>query len=456
VLGCITGFIGHLGMLYWITYAVSHYGNLPLAVGILATFLLAAYLALYQGLFAWGVLFFSRRGLGIVLCAPLVWVSLEYLQTYLFTGFPWELLGYSQFQWPAIIQVADITGVYGVSFLIVMVNVVIYELVTRRPGGWRHGALALGLCALFLGYGEYRLIQGEKMQRQAPTMEVALVQGNVDQSIKWNPIFQEETLATHLALTERTLSPLTRLVVWPETAVPFFFQEPSRQQERLVEAARKNKIWLLFGSPSYRQGAGGEPLLFNSVYLLSPNGEVAGRFDKVHLVPFGEYVPLRGLFPFMGKLVAGVGDFGTGSAYEPFLIDEYRVGVLICYEVIFPAAARQYVNKGVHMLVNVTNDAWFGCSSAPYQHLSMAVFRAVEGKVPLVRAANTGISAVIDPLGHIHGQTPLFIATTFRTSIPLTKIATIYGQVGDLFSWACMTLVIISLITFRKGGRKHD
>lgn len=451
-LGLIMGLVTHVGELYWITYAVSHYGNFPLAVGILAMVLLASYLSLYQAAFASAVVFFSRCGLSLMLAAPVLWTSLEYLQTHLFTGFPWELLGYSQYRWPVLIQVADITGVYGLSFLIVFINATIYEFITHQRHRWLHVSVAICALGVVVGYGLHRVSQVEAMMKKAPTMEVAIVQGNVDQSVKWDPAYQRETLGTHFRLTEQAISPATQLVVWPETAAPFFFQDRSPERAVMVNFVQRKKFWLIFGSPSYRRGEGDAVTLFNSVYLLSPMGEVKGRFDKVHLVPYGEYVPLRTIFPFMGKLVYGVGDFGTGRGYEPLLMEGWKIGALICYEAIFPAATRQYVKSGVDMLINVTNDAWFGCSSAPYQHLSMALFRAVEGRVALVRAANTGISAFIDPVGRIYKQTQLFEPAAMRGNVVLLKGKTVYGRIGDVFSWMCIILTVVGVITL---GRRY-
>jgi apolipoprotein N-acyltransferase len=181
---------------------------------------------------------------------------------------------------------------------------------------------------------------------------------------------------------------------------------------------------------------------FNSAYLLSPSGEIKGRYDKVHLVPYGEYVPLRDVFPFVKKLTAGIGDFGTGAGYYPLSMDDKKIGILICYEAILPFAARMYKQRSAELLVNITNDAWFGTTSAPFQHFSMAVFRAVETRLYLVRAANTGISGIIDPGGRIIAKTNIFQEDALKGYIKFVKIPTFYAEYGDLLVIICFAFII--------------
>ncbi len=192
----------------------------------------------------------------------------------------------------------------------------------------------------------------------------------------------------------------------------------------------------------------------NSAYLLRPDGAVAGRYDKVHLVPYGEYVPLRRLFPFIGKLVAGVGDFRPGKGFDPLVSDGRRLGVLICYEAIFPEAARDYKRNRADLLVNITNDAWFGRTSAPYQHLSMTVFRAIENRLYLVRAANTGISAVIDPTGKILSRTGVFERTVLKGEVKFIDEKTFYAAYGDLFVYLCGIVLILYYFIQKKEKEK--
>lgn len=453
ILGFVTGLVCHIGLIYWITIVVVQYGYLPFYMGLAAMLFVAAYLSLYTGFFALGVSFLRNRNVPVILTAPVLWTSLEYVKSQILTGFPWENLGYSQYQFLPLIQISDILGVYGVSFLIVFINALLYDMVSS-PFQKKIVAIKVTAGMVIIGavlfYGFYRLegIKGEVVSR--PVQEVTLIQGNVDQNAKWNPQFQKQTMEDYSSLTLQSAPTGRRLIVWPETAVPFFFQDKDQFHEAIIGLARRTNSWLLFGSPSYQVDRSGMTL-FNSAYLILPDGTKASKYDKVHLVPYGEYVPLRRIFPFISKLVQGVGDFGTGKGYVPLPMDGHKVGVLICYEGIFPEAGRTYKNNGADLLVNITNDAWFGHSSAPYQHLSMTVFRAVENRLYLVRAANTGITAIIDPTGRIVSQTGLFEKTYLQGTVRYMKSATLYGFWGDAFVLACgVILVLLIMIAVKR------
>lgn len=435
LLGWTAGITAHVGMLYWITHVVVNYGYLPLYLGVILMVLLAGYLSVYFAFFAVGIVYFRGKA-PLVLAAPVLWVCLEYLKSCLFTGFPWENLGYSQFSNLLFIQMADITGVSGLSFLIVLLNVAFFTLLAERS----KKALALALAVFFLwsgvySYGALRIRQIRQIMDHAQGMDVSLIQGNIEQAVKWNENFQAETIRIYEELSLRGAKTPGALVVWPETAVPFNFQEPGDLQARVSQLPSRAKSWLLFGSMSYAAASGGTDY-FNSAYLLSPGGDLRGKYDKVHLVPYGEYVPLRKMFPFVSSLASGIGDFAAGKGFDPLQMDERKIGVLICYEGILPQAARQYKNAAADVLVNITNDAWFGRTSAPYQHLSMSVFRAVETRLCLVRAANTGISALVDPTGRILAQTGLFERDKITGRIPLIQTPTFYARYGDWFVWA--------------------
>jgi apolipoprotein N-acyltransferase len=367
-------------------------------------------------------------------------------------------MAYSQHLNRHLIQAVDITGTYGITFIIILVNVVIYDVLSKRfRGRWVRGEVAL-CCIVMLGifyYGHIRTGQIDEVSRAAETMDITVVQGNIDQSVKWNPDFQNDTINAYknLSLEKRPASP--GLTVWPETAAPFFFQDTNKMHSEILDVARTSEDWLLFGSPSYQRdcndGDAGCVSFLNSAFLLSPQGKILGRYDKVHLVPYGEYVPLRKMFPFINKLVVGVGDFRSGEGYNPLTINDHKLGVLICYEGIFPEASRAYKMMGADLLVNITNDAWFGKTSAPYQHLSMTVFRAVENRLYIVRSANTGISAIIDPTGRIVAQTELFERTTLRDTIKFINSKTFYSIYGDVFVLICMaTLVCCIIISLRR------
>jgi apolipoprotein N-acyltransferase len=466
--GFLTGLTAYIGIIYWIAYVVVHYGYLPLPVGIALMLLLSAYLAFYVALFAAGVVFFHARGVSPILAAPLLWTSLEYVKSHLLTGFPWENLGYSQYLYRPLIQSADIAGVFGLSFAIVLINVVIFNALNfwrsrmnrKRRARRITAEVAAGflLMLILFGYGIFRTGEVEKVLGQAPRMPVSLIQGNIDQNVKWHPAFQQETIRIYTTLTRQAAPSAGGLIVWPETATPFFFQDQNEMHREVALLPSLTGDWLLFGSPSYQRDGFGLALL-NSAFLLSPDGRIAGQYDKVHLVPYGEYVPLRRFFPFIKKLVAGIGDFRSGPGYEPLSMQvgdlPRKLGVMICYEGILPEAGRAYRQGGAGLLVNITNDAWFGNTSAPYQHLSMTVFRSVENRLYLVRAANTGVSAIIDPTGQIEARSALFEKATIAGTVRFMDRNTFYSTYGDVFVYGCiLALILIFSVTIKKKEQK--
>jgi len=451
-LGFVTGMVSFGGIIYWINIVVTTYGKLPLPVSICLYLVLVTYLAAFFGV----VFFLMRRGeekgIPAVISFPFLWVGLEYVRSFLLSGFPWASLGYSQYRLLPLIQVTDITGVYGISFLIALANVVGYLFLKgfskKEESGYpfQSAAAFLLLLVFVLGYGFYGL---RRTAIGAP-LKVSLIQGNIDQGIKWDPAFLEATLTIYERLTRQAAAGGVDLVVWPESAAPFFFQEGGQPSSRVTDLAGQVKSPIVFGSPAYEDGSG-RRRFFNSAYLVSPTGAILGRSDKMHLVPFGEYVPLAKLLPFVHKLVVGVGDFSPGDAVTPIETGKGKIGVLVCFEGIFPELSRSYVRSGARVLVNITNDAWYGRSSAPYQHLSMAVFRAVENRVPLLRAANTGITAIIDENGRITQRTGLFEEAFLNGEVRAGTAGTIYTRFGDVFAILCLVVTaLVAVSGFRK------
>ncbi|HEY6837847.1 MAG TPA: apolipoprotein N-acyltransferase [Geobacteraceae bacterium] len=451
-LGFVSGMTAYAGILYWLNIVMVTYGKLHWSVSVCLYLFLAAYLALYFGVVAFLVRRGEDAGISPLLSFPVLWVGLEYFRSFFLTGFPWASLGYSQYRLLPLIQIADLVGVYGVSFLIAFANVVLYRLVKgavtgeRRAWPLKSGAALVVLLAATLGYGSYRLHEREV----GPALKVALIQGNISQDIKWNPAFQEATVAIYERLTRQATAGGCDLVVWPESAAPFFFQSDVRYAERIKALAREAKCYLVFGSPAYEE-KGEKTSFLNSAFMLSPTGEVLGRSDKLHLVPFGEYVPMARFLPFVSKLVEGIGDFVPGAKATPLNTGKGELGVLVCFEGIFPELSRAYVNAGSRLLVNISNDAWYKRSSAPYQHLAMTVFRAVENRVPFVRATNTGISAIIDSHGEMHDTTPLFEEAVVKGSVTLGRGGTVYDRVGDSFAVVCLVAtVVLAALALRK------
>ncbi len=448
-LGFLTGLISFFGILYWIIVAVHSYGNVPLIPSGLILLLLVAYLSLFFGAFTFLTRFIQIRSrLQTILFAPLLWVGLEYLRSFLLTGFPWADLGYSQYLNLPFIQIADMTGVYGPSFVIVLINATLFALLrqwSKRTFPVREVVFtALILLGLFI-YGYLKMGIVARQMIQNPALKIGLVQGNIDQSVKWDKSFQKETLMTYERLSSRVAEEKPDLIIWPETATPFFFQDAEEYQPFILEIPKKANAFLLFGSPSYKVEKG-KVNHYNSAYLVSPSGELAGKYDKIHLVPFGEYIPMQSLLFFVGSLGEGIGDFKPGKEIFNFSLPQAKFGVLICFEIIFPDLCRRFVKGGANFLVTVTNDAWFGRTSAPYQHFSMAVFRAIENRVFVARAANTGITGFIDPKGKILREGRIFTEEAISGTIRLSNQKTFYTLYGDVFAWICSALSVLSLV----------
>ena len=459
--GLVVGLAHFLTLVYWVVPTMRTYGFLPWwqAVGLLG--LLATYLALYMGVFAVMLVHGCRKPIHILILAPVFWTALEYLRTFLFTGFPWQLLGYSQFHRLHIIQISDMFGVYGVSFLVVLINAAIYLLLLFLAGkswnrypvvrGQAAAALVVPLLtlALVLGYGHLRITAIDAAMAGAPSTRVAVVQGNIDQARKWDPAFQIGTTKKYIDMTLSAAGQAPDLVVWPETATPFYLESSPKLAAVVLDAISQAKVHLLVGSPSV-QGSADQPAYFNSAYLVAPDRTVKGRYDKVHLVPFGEYVPLKWLLSFAGKMVAQVGDFSAGEKGRvlEWGADRPAIGVQICFEIIFPGLCRSLAKHGAGLLINLTNDAWFGTSSAAYQHFSMTLFRAVENRRSLVRCANTGISGFVDPVGRIRGQTALFEDDVKVMPVPALTEITMYTRMGDVLPLVCL---IVSLFCVVRG-----
>ncbi len=463
--GWLAGTIAFTGTIPWVITAMNQFGQIPLVVSALLMLLLATYLGLFVGGYAWGFARLHQRYSGwLWLGAPSLWVSLEYLRTYALSGFPWTLLGYSQYQWLSVIQVSDMAGVYIVSFLIVMGNVVISSLlnvvrltkeqhVSSFP--WQPALAFLVILSASLIYGQWQIKQQAMLDQTAKSLALGLVQANISQDKKWDQTYIDETLRRYTTLSQKTGKNLD-LLIWPEAATPFFFEKEPAYQKVVLSILRDSQAPLLFGSPTLRFEPDGSPYLLNSAYMLSPEKLLTGQYAKRHLVPFGEYVPLKSLLFFLEKLVVGIGDFKPGQGPLTLQLSDSSdnakasFGVPICFEIIFPDLVRRMAKEGANFLVTLTNDAWFGDSAAPYQHFSMTVFRAVENHIAVARAANTGISGFIGPAGHIIEKTSIFTQQAVTGSIPLrTSAPTIYTQYGDVFSWACVILTGFFLMRCR-------
>ena len=443
-LGTLAGLLFYLMSVSWVTNSMTTYGGVPFALSALALIVLAAYLSLYLGVFAMGTSWMASAPWPLHLLAPsALWVGLEYLRTYALTGFPWILLGYTQYRSSVLLPIASVAGVYGLSFVVVLINIGLAQVVGGAPTRLRSigfaGALTLALIA-----SPRLLAPPAASAGSEQAVRVALVQGNIDQGLKWDSAMQAATIDQYRRLSLEAAKDGPALIVWPETAVPFFLRYEPTLRGRVLDIAAETGSYLLVGSPDAEPpaAADGGTRYRNSAFLISPQRELLGRYDKIHLVPFGEYVPLRSILFFVHKLAYGIGDFEGGRTYTVFDTPGGRFGATICYEAIFPDQVRRYVKEGAEFLVNITNDAWFGRSAAPAQHLAMAALRAAENRRYLVRAANTGISAIVDPSGRILYASDIFVPTVIAGQIRIERTQTFYTRHGDLFAWVCVIFII--------------
>ena len=461
VSGLCFGLAHFLSLLYWVVYTLNIYGYIPLFLCIPIVLLLALYLSCYPMVFAWFVTRNARQPAFLIVILPSLWVCLEYVRAYALTGFPWELLGYSQHRIISLIQIADITGVYGISFLVVLANTAVFSVfLFFSKHTWQseavsgktaltHGTAAILCLALILAYGNIRVRMTDNDMAQARSTRVSVIQGNIDQSLKWSPSYQARTVFKYNALSQLAAKDKPDLIVWPETAAPFYYGHDKALTALVQRSLETSGAELLIGCPSFEEELG-RFKFYNSAFMLDPQGNISGSYSKVHLVPFGEYVPLQRFLPFINKLTEQSGDFFSGRVGETLNFTKGSAGVQICFEVIFPGLSRAMVKNGAQIIVNITNDAWFGKSSAPYQHFSMVKFRAVENKRAIARAANTGISGFIDPCGRVLSSTELFADSYLTRELPLNDSLTFYTRYGDVFALLCFPVLLWTFISKRK------
>jgi apolipoprotein N-acyltransferase len=442
-LGYLTGAVSSLGLVYWTSLVVVQYGGLSMPLGIAVMGLLCLALALFPCLFGAVVAFWARTwGPRALLVAPLAWVATEILRAHTLFNFAWCLLGYSQHAQLPVIQIARFGAVYAVSFVVASSSAVIAYAIVQPRRGPRLRALLAGalLVAAVVADGLWRL--------RAPIPEsgrltIGLVQASILQEDKWDPDEAYVNLGRHVALTREAAGRGARFVVWPESSLPWLYDRNPAIAAELQRLTRELGVHLLFGNDDREDGVPDRRRrIWVGAKLLTPEGIIAFRYHKLRLVPFGEYVPIESVLTLGGRysarMVDAVGAFTPGTEYAVGEVDGRRFGVSICYEAIFPDLLREFTVRGADLLVNITNDGWYGRTSAPHQHFAMAVFRAVENGKYLVRAANTGFTAVVDTHGRIVARTELFEQTALVRDVPFVGGITFYARHGDVFAWGCL------------------
>jgi apolipoprotein N-acyltransferase len=446
LLGYACGILWYAGTCYWIYDTMRQYGGLSAPEALLALFLFCCYLGLYHGLF--GLLISLLAGSGRdfrrpLVMAPFLWVAVELARTRV-TGFPWNLLGIAQVDNVALCRIASSTGVYGISFEIALVNVALAAafLVPRQR---RFALLAAALAAAsVLQAGRLVDAPGAKADRAA-----LLVQQNIPVSAEWTPASLQQTLNELRQLTVKSAATSPAkidLIVWPESPAPFSTNDP-RFREALSAMARDTRTWTIAGSIGTSSATAGQTgPVFNSAAWLSPAGEWTARYDKIHLVPFGEYLPYPSLFSFAGGLTREVGEFGRGTSRLPLDGSGERPGVFICYESIFPDEVRQFADQGAQVFVNISNDGWYGDSGAYAQHLNQTRMRAIENDRWLLSATDTGVTASIDPWGRVVSRIPRKERAALVAPYALTSVTTFYTRHGDWFAYGCAIISIGALL----------
>ncbi len=446
------------GTLYWLTRVMVVYGHMPQAGAVAANAALVAYLALFPAAFGAIMARLTRvGGPRWVLVAPLVWVVNELGRTYVLTGFPWVLLGNSQVTVLPVAQAASLFGVYGLSALVASVSAAAARVALPIDGGsarrrWLPLVAAVSGVALVAVWGGLRMRSGA-LTAAGETMRVGLVQANVSIEEKLDANQAPRIFSDYIRMSRQALAQGAAALIWPESATPFVFGLNLTASDQVRALARDARVPLLFGSDQVEFK---EPAQYwNSAYMLKPDGSTAGVYRKMHLVPFGEYVPARRVFFFMDRIVEATVDFSAGDEPTVLPIGGHQTSTSICYEVVYPDLVRQFVRNGSELLTTITNDAWFGPTSAPYQHFDQAVMRAIENGRYLVRAANTGISGIVDPYGRVLMRSRTFEPAVLAGDVRFVQTQTLYTRIGDVFAYASVLVTAALLVVMRRSYRMN-
>ena len=452
-LGLTTGAVCFAATLYWLVETMATFGGLAIPLAVLAAAVLVAYLALFPAVFALLMARFLRAlGPSGLLLGPPAWVATELGRQYVWDGFPWELLGYSQITWLPIVQIASVVGVYGLSALLAATaSAAALVIVDRSRRRWVVAAATAIVVAAGAGWGAARLA-GSPLRSAGVPVRVAVLQGNIEQDQKWDPALVDEITARYFTMTRQALAGSATLILWPESATPFLFERDTVRGGELRRLAREGRATLLVGSDQVEPirpaspGESPQSRYYNAAFLVKPDGGIGAVYRKMHLVPFGEYVPLKRLLFFVGPIVEAVSDFTPGT--EPVLlpVGEHTASTAICYEVIYGDLIRRSVREGSELLTTITNDAWYGRSSAAYQHWDQAAMRAIENGRYLARAANTGISGFVDPYGRVLERSELFEQRMLVRDLRFLAGRTIYSRIGDLVAWLSLALVAAAVL----------
>jgi apolipoprotein N-acyltransferase len=460
----------HGAVLHWIYVVTVVYGHAPVAVGVVAPVLLAAYIAAFTAGFGAASAWLARHALAFPLALAAAWTVHEHARSFVFTGFPWATLGYAQHGNPALLGLAAFTGVYGLCFVTALGATALAEFAIaarrRLAPGW--GAWS-AVAAVVLAHGVGLAAPDPASETPPHLLRAAVLQGNIDQGVKWSPEWVMRTLEIYEELTRRAAGQGARLVLWPESAIPGSFEWDAVLRDRVETLARETGVALVVGGVGLAFDAGPRPsAYFDSAFVVDASGALRDRYDKTHLVPFGEFVPFQNLLGlFLHAVASGMAESSVTPGEAPRAIDvaipeagEIGAGIPICYELLFPDLVRRFARDGAQLLLAITNDAWYGRTGAPYQFLAITTLRAAETRLWTARAANTGVSAFIDAKGRVVARTRIFERTLLVADVPLhprPREATFYVRYGDWLAHGCwlgaLGLFAAGLVRARRGIR---
>jgi apolipoprotein N-acyltransferase len=453
----ISGTVYFAGTIYWTGTVIIAFGDVNPIVAMVGMVLLSAYLAIYPAVAGLVISqLIARMGAAGLFMAPMAWVATEYLRGYLFTGFPWVPLGNSQVTVLPVAQLASVLGVYGLSALVAYINATLaFALVTSGTRRAIAVAAALVMLVAVGGWGVWRVADGS-LTRAGTPIRVALIQGNIAQDDKWNPTHARRIFTTYIAMTRDAVRRGAEYVIWPESSTPFTFEDPRDDPEgdaALRELAREVRVPILFGSDQViRREPVTSSQLYNAAFQLDTAGATTAVYRKIKLVPFGEFFPLQRWIAFAAPLVQRFVPFSAGDGPVMLPIGSHRASTAICYEVVFPALARDAVAQGSELLTTVTNDGWYGTSSAPYQHWELASMRAIEQGRYIARAANTGISGIVDPYGRVVTRSGIFEQVGLVGEARFLTGRTVYSLIGDVIAYVAIALTLLAA-TLARGHR---
>lgn len=452
LLGWASGFVWYFGTCYWVYGVMTRYGNLHVLVVIPIMIAAALAYGMHHAVFGLLVVMMARRSsLGNrrpLFLAPFFWVAIELYRDRV-TGFPWLPLGGAQIENVPFSRIAEVTGVYGLTFAVVLVNCAFAAGVLLA--GRRRTNMLISACAaaIALQMGSFA-----KPDQYLPTRQAVLVQPNIPvlDVVQWTPQYYDQNIASlaQISVEARKTQPPRRepgLIVWPESPAPFITTDP-RLQYWLTAIAKDTNSHMIVGSTGVAPSAvvTDEPTVYNSALVVDPQGHAVGRYDKIHLVPYGEFVPFKNILFFAKKLTREVGSFEPGTERKVFDVDGSRASVVICYESIFPNEVRQFTANGAQVLINISNDGWYGETGAGFQHMQMARLRAIENHRWLLVDTNSGITAAVDPFGRIVSRVDRNVRTALSAPYGTQSEVTLYVRYGDIFAWTCAIISLLAVI----------